>query len=247
LLCLTFLTLSSIGFVTDFKSRSRERSVLDDLLEGDVGGGLCHAWYARRFLQPVKVTELLKPHFGIGIQCYVQWTSPIRRFSDLQTHASIKRYLRRKRVNEMMQKGSKVPSGLRSSDLGWATDSQDQSSQEEDGLPVVKARDDLDQDLDFLEGVGLIGASRTLQRQSQQYWLYEHVRRLRDEDPDTTFTALVLGCVDQVKRQYAIYVYELGLEHRFTSPGKLNIGITLPMKVDKVSPRAGILSFVRAI
>jgi hypothetical protein len=148
----------------------------------------------------------------------------------------------------MMQKGSKVPSGLRSSDLGWATDSQDQSSQEEDGLPVVKARDDLDQDLDFLEGVGLIGASRTLQRQSQQYWLYEHVRRLRDNDPDTTFTVLVLGCVDQVRRQYAIYVYELGLEHRYISPaGKLNIGITLPMKVDRVSPRTGILSFVRAI
>jgi hypothetical protein len=193
------------------------------------------------------VTEWLQPHAGLGLQCYVQWTSPIRRFSDLQTHASVKRYLRRKRIHEMMQKGSKVPSGLRSSDLGWATDFHNQISKEEGGLPVVWARDDLDQDLDFLEGIGLIGASRTLQRQSQQYWLYEHVRRLRDEDPDTTFTALVLGCVDQVKRQYAIYVYELGLEHRFTSPGKLNIGITLPMKVDKVSPRAGILSFVRAI
>jgi hypothetical protein len=209
---------------------------------------LCHAWYARRFLQPVKVTEELKPHFGIGIQCYVQWTSPIRRFSDLQTHASIKRYLRRKRVNEMLQEGSKVPSGVTSSDLGWATDTQDQSSEEEDGLPTIKSRDDLDQDLDFLEGVGLIGASRTLQRQSQQYWLYEHVRRLRDNDPNTTFTVLVLGCVDQVKRQYAIYVYELGLEHRYISPaGKLNIGVTLTMKVDKVVPRTGILSFVRAI
>jgi hypothetical protein len=148
----------------------------------------------------------------------------------------------------MMQKGSKVPSGLRGIDLGWATDTHDQTSQEEGGLPVVKDRDDLDQDLDFHSGIGLIGASRTLQRQSQQYWLYEHVRRLRENDPDTIFTVLVLGCVDQVKRQYAIYVYELGLEHRYTSPaGKLNIGITLTMKVDRVSPRTGILSFVRAI
>jgi hypothetical protein len=148
----------------------------------------------------------------------------------------------------MMQKGSKVPNGVRSSDLGWAIGINDQISQEEGSLPAVGARDDLDQDLDFLEGIGLIGASRTLQRQSQQYWLYEHVQRLRDSDPDTTFTVLVLGCVDQLKRQYAIYVYDLGLEHRYTSPaGKLNIGITLTMKVDRVSPRTGILSFVRAI
>jgi hypothetical protein len=232
----------------DFKTRSRERSVWEDLLEGDVGGGLCHAWYARRFLQPLKVTELPRPHSGLGLQCYVQWSSPIRRFADLQTHASIKRYLRRKRIHEMIQKGSEVPSGLRSIDLGWATDTHDQSSQEEGGLPVVEDRDDLDQDLDFYAGIGLIGASRTLQRQSQQYWLYEHVRRLKENDPDTTFTVLILGCVDQVKRQYAVYVYELGLEHRYTSPaGKLNIGITLTMKVDRVSPRTGVLSFVRTI
>jgi hypothetical protein len=110
------------------------------------------------------------------------------------------------------------------------------------------APDDLDGDLDFLEGIGLNGAARTLQRQSKQYWLYEHVRRQREQDPDVTYTALVLGCVDQAKCQYAVYVQELGLETRYNSPaGKLNIGITLTMKVDRVSPRAGILYFVRAV
>lgn len=215
-------------------------------MEGNVGGGLCHAWFSRRFLQPVKVLELVKGHSGLGLACYIQWSSPIRRFSDLQTHASIKRYLRRRRVHELLQAGERLPAGLRHIDLGW--DSQTPTRKITDPMTVDDLPDDLDDDLDFLEGIGLIGASRALQRQSQQYWMHEYVRRKQAADPDYTFTALVLGCVDQTRLQYAVYIQELGLETRYTSPaGKLNIGITLPMKVERVNPRGGILFWVRAV
>lgn len=43
-----------------------------------------HAWYARRFFNKVTVSEEPGPHFGMGLDCYVQWTSPIRRLTDLQ-------------------------------------------------------------------------------------------------------------------------------------------------------------------
>ena len=43
-----------------------------------------HAWYARRFFNRVDVSEDPGPHFGMGLDCYVQWSSPIRRITDLQ-------------------------------------------------------------------------------------------------------------------------------------------------------------------
>jgi hypothetical protein len=109
--------------------------------------------------------------------------------------------------------------------------------------------DDLDIDLNLLEGIGLVGAARTLQRQSQQYWLFEHVRRQHEINPDKLYAALVLGCVDPERQQYAIYVEALGLEHRYSNPakGRLDAGDTLTLKVDSVSPRIGVLTFVQAV
>ena len=72
----------------DFWAREKEFKILQDLLQ--YKHGYCHAWFARRFLSPVEIGPEPKPHFGLGIDCYVQWTSPIRRFGDLQVHAAVK-------------------------------------------------------------------------------------------------------------------------------------------------------------
>ena len=163
--------------------------------------------------------------------------------SDLQAHTSVKRALRRKRVSELIQKGESIPDGLVPQDFGWPFDEMP-----EDIARVTElSQDDLDQDINFLEGVGLIGAARTLQRQSQQYWLFEYVDRANRRQSNLTYTAVVLGCVDPERQQYAIYVYELGLEHRYTSPGRLDPGVRLRLAVDSVYPRLGLLSFVRAV
>lgn len=214
------------------------------LRENNVGDGLCHAWYSRRFFSPVKISEKLLPHYGLGLGCYVQWTSPIRRFSDLQVHAAVKRYLRRQRLHEMIKDGTKIPPGLIPSDFGLSPEIW-----QENGVDILlpHTEEDLDQDIDLLQGIGLIGASRVLQRQSQTYWLFEHVRRLQQSEPAIVFQAVVLGCVDPAKQQYAIYVYELGLEHRYTSPMPLQTGAKLQLKIENVQPRAGILTFVRVV
>ena len=50
-----------------------------------------HAWYARRFFNKVVVSEEPGPHFGMGLDCYVQWSSPIRRITDLQVRSNFSR------------------------------------------------------------------------------------------------------------------------------------------------------------
>ena len=215
-----------------------------DLFECNAGQGLCHAWYARRFLGSVVVTEMKMPHSGLGLDCYVQWSSPIRRFSDLQVHASVKRYLRRRKVYDLVRSGQSIPAGVSAFDLGVLPEAIVNGRFTEDAI----SSHDLDNDVNYMEGVGLIGAGKKLQRLSQQYWLFEYVRRIQEADPDTKFSVVVLGCVDPEKRQFAIYVKELGLEHRYTFPGgRLEPGTELCVKVDKVSPRSGLLSFVMVV
>jgi len=221
----------------------------------------------RRFLQSVKIsTEGPLFHAGLGLRSYVQWTSPIRRFGDLQVHASVKRFLRRQRVYEQWEQqqqlqaqqpegqpsppGLALPAGIRPTDLGLPDEFFYTS--EADGktyLAVDRIEPEmLDPDINYLEGVGLLGAAKTLQRQSQQYWLFEYIRRLFVQQPDRWYEAVILGCVDPEKQQYAIYVYALGLEHRYTSPGgPLDPGLKIRLRVDKVTPRHGILAFVRVL
>jgi hypothetical protein len=67
---------------SDLKSREIEARHLDFLLE--MNQLYPHAWYARRFFNKVVVSEETGPHYGMGLDCYVQWTSPIRRLTDLQ-------------------------------------------------------------------------------------------------------------------------------------------------------------------
>lgn len=238
----------TISRYVDFQSRARERRIWNNLLESNAGDGYCHAWYSRRFFQPVKVSETLTPHHGLGLDCYVQWTSPIRRFGDLQTHSAIKRFIRRKRINELMAEGKAIPSEITPADIGCE-------------VPVaVKVDDDgsitqyecdssaLDEDIDFKVGLGLIGAARQLQRRSQRYWLFEYISRILKENPDNAiFDAIVLGCVDHERDQYAVYLPELGLEHRYLSQkGSLQPGKKLRLKVASVFPSTGLMSLTLA-
>ena len=211
-----------------------------DLAEYNVGGGYCYSWYFRRFLSPVKVSETCAPHSGLGLPAYVQWTSPIRRYSDLMVHNSVKRYLRRQRIFELLEEGKSIDHmDLLSEDIGC-------------DVPTSQTKEwkvaSMDTDIDYSEGGGLMGAARMLQRQSESYWMLEYIRRIHAADSDKVWDALVLGFIgdgDKNKKSYAIYIYELGLEWRFSSPINLNYGVALKLRVSVIQPRAGLLAFVR--
>lgn len=214
----------------DFRARASEVKVLQGLKE--TNNGYPHAWYFRRFFKPVKVTKDHKPHFGLGVECYVQWSSPIRRFGDLQAHVAIKRYLRRKRVNDLILKGSPIPIQITPTDLGC-------------DLPVEGHKVQSVDDIDYKIGLALGRAARIVQRKSQEYWMFEYIRRMLAEkaEQEVPFECIVLGCVDPERLQYAVYVKALGLEHRYLSEmGSLKVGQTLWLRVANANPRMGQLT-----
>jgi len=232
----------------DFAQRNQEFRNLE-ALKND-GDGYCHAWYARRFFNSVKITPDLQHHAGLGLDCYVQWTSPIRRFGDLQVHAAVKRCLRKKRLNALMQGGQAIPDSLVSSDLGCLVpvgveDSKDAFGKYTEYLTNDSGDDEQEDKIDYKKGIGFIQAARNVQRKSKEYWIFEYLRRKKEsEATEVAFEALVLGCVDPRRFQYAIYVHELGLEHRYLSEmGSLKIGETIWLKVASTSPRQGLLTF----
>ena len=121
--------------------------------------------YARRFLNPVKVEEIAACHSGLGLDCYAQWTSPIRRFGDLQVHSAVKRHLRRQRLVDILKVGGSIPPALTPLDLGC--DISTLSNNE----AISKLVSTTDDDLDYSEGSSLVGVARRLQRSSQRYWM----------------------------------------------------------------------------
>ena len=197
--------------------------------------GYPQAWYARRFFNKAIVSEEYGGHFGLGLDCYVQWSSPIRRLTDLQVHSAVKRYLRRKKVNQMLREGAVIPTQLSDNDLGYKIENISNSDE--------NRRNHIDL-IDYRAGLGKIFSARPIQFSSSRYWRYEHVRRLVEEsdDDEVAFECVVLGCINTDRLQYAVYLYELGLEHRYVSPsGKLEDGQRLRVKVESVNPRIELL------
>lgn len=139
-----------------FSSRSVEHQMLLDLSSSNVGGGLPAAWYARRFFESVYISDVPNPHSGLGLDCYVQWTSPIRRFSDLQVHASIKRHLRVQMVQEILNRNGTIPAQITATDLG---------------VQLCGVEDDIfgDKDpIEFSQGVKGFNVGRKIQRESSR-------------------------------------------------------------------------------
>ena len=229
----------------DYWAREKESQILQDLRTNQ--HGYCHAWYARRFLSPVEIGPIPKSHFGLGVDCYVQWTSPIRRFGDLQVHAAVKRYLRRRCIHDLLVTRQEIPAGLSFVDLGCPvppTSSRDsRSSSLDETAPDEDELEYLDQDIDYRLGKAHVSASRVLSRQSQQYWLFEYLHRQTCNGNYPILTGLILGCVDPERLQYAVYLQEIGYEHRYLSQkGSLQVGEVLRLKVSSVIPRTRLMT-----
>lgn len=147
-----------------------------------------------------------------------------------------------------MEAGKSIPSELSVADIGCTVPIPTKVA--DDGRIVEYECDSssIDNDIDFRVGQGLVGAARQLQRRSQQYWLFEHISRIMDEDRDeAVYDALVLGCVDPDRYQYAIYIPELGLEHRYLSQkGPLVAGTRLRLRVQSCFPSTGLMSLTIA-
>lgn len=57
-------------------------------------GDLAGMFAQRRALRPSEYSLIPRPHAGLGLECYVQATSPLRRYLDLVVHQQLRAYLR---------------------------------------------------------------------------------------------------------------------------------------------------------
>lgn len=86
----------NLGF--DTEAISKEKSTSKDfsqlLLKAREKGILAPVSYSMlRSMAKAKYSDVKSPHFGLGIDCYCHFTSPIRRLSDLATHRIIHKVL----------------------------------------------------------------------------------------------------------------------------------------------------------
>lgn len=147
----------------------------------------------------------------------------------------MKQYLRYNRVRDIIREGGQIHPEITSADIG---------------AHIMNSRENVGQvidPIDFNEGSSFARASRPLSRSSHQYWLYEYVRtkmkQQRHGDPQLSFDCTVLGCVDESRHQYAIFIHELGLEHRYLSEkGRLAPGERIKLQVLSVNPRHGLMN-----
>ena len=66
------------------------QSPCEEKLEGDT---LSVMYQQRKLCTPGYVTTSPEPHAGLGLDCYVRVTSPLRRYADLLAHQQLRRYL----------------------------------------------------------------------------------------------------------------------------------------------------------
>lgn len=88
--------LESLGFdVRELRRREPTPQMLSEILsEADKKEMLSAVSYTMlRAMAKAKYSEIRQPHFGLGIENYCHFTSPIRRLSDLATHRIIKKVL----------------------------------------------------------------------------------------------------------------------------------------------------------
>ena len=89
---LSGLGIDTRGILKDGKvSLTALSRVLDIAKERDLGAQVSHVML--RSMSKAKYSEIKSLHFGLGIENYCHFTSPIRRLSDLATHRIIRRVL----------------------------------------------------------------------------------------------------------------------------------------------------------
>ena len=165
----------------------------------------------------------------------------------------IKRYLRRKRINEFIRQNKPIPKEITAMDIGCHLYTNTHHSSTTTNDPIIANDDDDDKSLvptqeqlsiNLKQGLGLFRAARPLQRASQKYWMFEYIRR---HNNSTVMECIVLGCTDYERSQYAMYIPQLGLEHKYLSEmGPLKDGQRIWLKVASVNPRMSYLTLTLA-
>lgn len=102
------MALYGMSHGVPFPFRGQEMDAISDDEINMTPEGPCRSWLAIQSSRPSQISTNPLPHAGLGLDVYVQGTSPVRRYADLALHHQIKSHLR----------GQKLPFPKNDSDDG---------------------------------------------------------------------------------------------------------------------------------
>jgi exoribonuclease-2 len=175
--------------------RSQETEEITDLELDCTPQGPCRAWLAIRSTRRSQISSTAQPHGGLGLDYYVQATSPVRRYSDLALHHQLKAHLR----------GDALPFP--------ALDTADADA--ESGGSGGGGTSEI---LRLAQDGGKV--AKLLERSANDYWLREFLRR-RAGQP---VSVLVLSGDRRRTDMYKLLLTELGGIITYTSSRPLALG-----------------------
>mmetsp|Transcript_25450 Transcript_25450/g.57140 ORF Transcript_25450/g.57140 Transcript_25450/m.57140 type:complete len:953 (+) Transcript_25450:221-3079(+) len=238
-----------------------ELAALDEAFRNEP---LCRSAYLRKFMRRTDIKPSPGKHWSMGVEHYVQWTSPLRRQLDLATHWQLKGWLLdewTKSSGENQSGGDRTPKGGAGLLFGGGGSEGPMEPGANNGKPPRGFFTRLDK-----AGLAQVLAARSgparranaVQRGATQYWIHEHLRRRVASAASTegsssssgaggnNFEALVLGpAPPSYASDYRVLLLDLGLELAFQGPVGLSPGARIHLAVGACNPRRRTLTLVQ--
>ncbi|GMH55306.1 hypothetical protein TrVE_jg13112 [Triparma verrucosa] len=213
-----------------YSTRPVEHATLKNLKEKNLH--LPAAWYERRFFSPAIISNRPGLHAGLGVEYYVQWTSPIRRYSDFEVHNNVKRYLRMEKVRGILEEGERIPEEVKSDDLGCVFTGVDDECQ----AVFTSCDEDANK--------GMIEEARSITKGARKYWVLEYIKRANKNHFEDFGKTRVwdLMCLGRIESGSVVYVKEIGYEFVWAGE-EFEVGEEFRGWVERVDPRFGELNF----
>jgi len=198
--------------------RSQTTSPVSDETIDATPAGPCRSWLAIRSTTKTVISANGNwAHEGLGLDAYVQATSPVRRFGDLAVHYQIKAFLR----------GDGGIGDLPFTAGGAVEEESRDGDNNNSGTTIIEKKDIVR----LLQESGTM--ARQLERSANDYWLKEYLRR-RAGEPVSVF---ILGADRKVRDMYKVLLPDLGAILDYTSSRPLEVG----SQIEVTPGRTGLL------
>jgi exoribonuclease R len=238
----------------DLGGRFEDAMVSDNAANRGRGHPWCRAAYMRKFMKRVLVSSAPRAHWSLGVEHYVQWTSPLRRHSDLVVHWQLKAWLLQEQQHAQQQQ--RTQNGGQQAKEGHSMEgTDDEQKVAHDARPhrnpfIGSGWEELHAATN--QRAGIRRETARVQRASDSYWIYEFLRQSMLED--RIFEALVIGTDrPSYETDWRVVLLEPGVELPFNSlcategsnggtARRVEVGMTLFLRVEACVPRARTLT-----
>mmetsp|Transcript_58713 Transcript_58713/g.117935 ORF Transcript_58713/g.117935 Transcript_58713/m.117935 type:complete len:448 (-) Transcript_58713:114-1457(-) len=211
--------------------------------DGQKGHPWCRNAYMRKFLKRVALKSSPGPHWGLGLDHYVQWTSPLRRHNDLVVHWQLKAWLLQQQDNKALTPPVQMEQRDQEVSVTFNENkTPGKGARSPQGSFPVKTHEEM---VAFMTDRGIITRrAATVQRGGDSYWIYEFLRQSMRKG--RVFEAVVIGPDrPSYETDWRVVLLELGVELPFSSLGigadgssqRVENGENLYLRVEACEPR----------